>query len=137
MSQTLTQTVPAVHPVFDGAARLPRIEGWRRMRAGLDGRSGGLPSDLLEHPVGRRWRDQAGALGLTLEGASARLRATPQGFEAEVSLKAGGRRLEELWRAEVDEDGVVRGLSSDHGTERWIYEAGSFSLLVERLLSAG
>jgi hypothetical protein len=126
-----------VAPAFDGSAILPRIFDWTSIQAKLKlgAATIELEPSFFETELGARYVGQLKLLGLSPQGASARVEATENGFTAELSIRTAERAVADRWTVEVDGNGMVRDCVSEHWIAMWQFEAGTFSRFFDELLS--
>ena len=138
MNRSITLKAPyqTVSPAFDGATTLPRVAHWPELSETLRAHPSvhELDPSIFKLGLGLRYARQMTALGLTPTGATVRVEATRKGLTATLLLRAGGRTLEDRWEVEVDTNGLMRQIESDHHTGDWHYNAKEFSLFFDTLI---
>ena len=137
MNNILTAGAHRVTPAFDGTMTLPRVGEWAALRERLlsqaQERDIAAPG-FYQLALGRRYAAQMTALGLEPLGVSVRIEASAEGFLATLLLRSRNRAIEDRWEVEVDANGILREMRSEHRTADGAYNVEEFSRFFDALL---
>jgi hypothetical protein len=137
MNNILTAGAHRVSPAFDGTLTLPRISDWAGLRERLLSQAQERDLDagaFYQLAMGRRYAVQLSALALEPLGVAVRVEASAAGFIATLLLRSRSRAIEDRWEVEVDANGLLRDMRSEHRTAEGAYNADDFSRFFDLII---